>query len=160
VLRQPVEPELPAAIAVMYEPVTVGAGMQRLLQRVQRQVCAERRCHAPAHDPASEDVDDERDVDEPIPRRDIGEIGYPKRVGTRRRERALDEICRASRAVVPYGRDGERSTAGHAPQAHGPHEPLDRAARGHDPFPAELAPHLLGPVDAEVLVPDALDRHP
>ena len=53
-------------------------------QRVERQVGAQRGGDAPANDPADR-VEDESDVDEADPGRDVGDVGYPSGVGCRRR---------------------------------------------------------------------------
>lgn len=65
---------LHAAVTVMHEPVRADrlAGVQRLLERVEHEVRAGRGRRSPAHDPAREHVDDEGDVDEALPGRDVG----------------------------------------------------------------------------------------
>jgi hypothetical protein len=69
-----------AAIAVMDEAGAIGPRVERLLERIESQVRAQRGIHAPADDPSREDVDDERDVDEAPPCRDIGQVRDPELV--------------------------------------------------------------------------------
>jgi hypothetical protein len=66
---------LRAAITVVNQiadPVAA-AGVDRLLERIEHEIGAQRRRHASADNAAGKDVDDERDVDEAAPRRDIRE---------------------------------------------------------------------------------------
>src|SRR5512132_2542946 len=61
----------------------------------------------PADDPAGIGIDDEGDVDEAGPGRDIGEVGEPKDVRPWRLELAVDVIQRAwRRLVADRGLDG------------------------------------------------------
>ena len=48
-----------------------------LLKRIEDEVRAERSRHAPADNASREHVDDEGDVDEAPPRRDVGEVRDP-----------------------------------------------------------------------------------
>src|SRR5690606_31605980 len=77
---------LTASVAVVYEPAAMDRPpiVQGLLQRIEHEarVCRARR--SPADDPASIGVDDEGDVDEAGPGRNIGEVGEPKRVRPQR----------------------------------------------------------------------------
>jgi hypothetical protein len=52
--------------------------VERLLERVERQITAQRTRHPPANDPAGEHVDHERDVREAPPRRHVRQIGDPQ----------------------------------------------------------------------------------
>lgn len=54
----------------------------------------QRRGDSPADDPACEDVDDERDVDKPTPRRDVGEVRDPELIRARRREVPIHQVAR------------------------------------------------------------------
>src|SRR5262245_18652731 len=73
VLRRPVELALPPAVAVMDERLRTGARaiVERWFQRIKGQLASQRTRHTPAHDPAGEDVDHERDVREAPPRRHV-----------------------------------------------------------------------------------------
>ena len=55
--------------------------VQRLLQGVQDEAGMGRAAGAPADDPPGVGVDDEGDIDEPGPGRDIGEVRQPQPVG-------------------------------------------------------------------------------
>ena len=80
VLRRPVEPELRAAVRVMDEPLDAVelAIVERLFERIEREITAQRARHAPPDEAAGKDIDDERDVGEATPRRDVREIGDPQ----------------------------------------------------------------------------------
>ena len=86
VLRRPVELGLHAPIAVMHQRLRRddGAIVERLLQRIEGQVAAQRGRRPPADDPPREHVDDERHVHEPAPRGDVRQIGDPQLVRPRR----------------------------------------------------------------------------
>ena len=70
------------------------AVVDRLLERVQDEVGAQRRRDPPADDPPGEDVDDERDVDEATPGGDVGKVGDPELIRPGRGEAPLDQIGR------------------------------------------------------------------
>jgi hypothetical protein len=125
--------------------------MQRLLQRVQHEAGVRRAGDAPADDAPGKGVDDEGDIDEAGPGRDVGEVGYPQGVWARRRELPINAIERAwGRRIADCGTD---RLAPHDPlQAHRPHQARHGAAGDRDPFPAELSPHLADAIDAEVLL--------
>lgn len=53
------------------------AFMDRLLEGIEDEPRMRRSADAPADDPAGIGVDDEGDVNEPFPGRDIGEIRHP-----------------------------------------------------------------------------------
>ena len=54
--------------------------MQSLLQGVEHEARMRRSRHAPANDAPRVGIDDEGDVDEARPGRDIGEVGEPQRI--------------------------------------------------------------------------------
>ena len=70
---------LHTAIAVVDEAAAANRPslMQRLLQRIQHEAGVSRAGDAPADNAPREGVDDEGDVDEAGPGRDVGEVGYP-----------------------------------------------------------------------------------
>ena len=88
---------LAAAIAVMHQVAdgVVAAVVDRLLERIEHEVGPQRRRDAPADDAAREDVDDERDVDEAAPRRDVREVRDPELIRPRRGEVPVDQVGRA-----------------------------------------------------------------
>ena len=101
-------------------------------------------------------VDDEGDVDEALPGRDVGEVRQPERVRARRVELPVHPVERAGDGRVADG-GADLAAAHDALQAHLPHQPGDRAARDLLSLPPELPPHLAHAVDAEVRVEHAPD---
>ena len=69
--------------------------VQRLFQGIQDEASVRRPAGAPAYDPSSEGIDDEGEVHEPRPGRDIGEVRHPKPIRRWREELAIDVIARA-----------------------------------------------------------------
>ena len=69
------------------------AGVQGLLERVERQVGAKRVRHPPAHDAPGKGVDDKRDVNEPHPSRDVRQIREPQGVRARDLEHPVDPVA-------------------------------------------------------------------
>ena len=136
----------------------VGAGAAPVehghLERVDRQVGAQRARGLPADDHAGEHVDDERDVHPAGVGLDVGQVGDPQPVRGRRPELALDEIGGPVEAVVALGGAHAHPATPAALQAHVGHQPLDGAASHPDVvFVVEVMPHLVGAVDGEVLPP-------
>ena len=74
--------------------------VQGLLERVERQVGAKRVRHPPAHDAPGIGVDDERDVNEPRPSRDVREVREPQGVRARGPEHPVDAVRRSPREFV------------------------------------------------------------
>ena len=110
----------------------------------------------PAHDPAGIGVDDEGDVDEAGPGRDIGEVGEPQHVRPWRLELAVDVIQRTWRGLVAdRGLDG--FAADDPLQTHVPHQSRHCATGNIEAFALELSPDLAHAVDPEVLLEDAPD---
>ena len=70
---------LHTAITVVNEAAAPdgSALVQGLLQRVQHEAGVRRAGDTPADDPPGKGVDDEGDIDEARPRRDVGEVGHP-----------------------------------------------------------------------------------
>src|SRR5689334_19810952 len=64
------------------------------LQRVQHKASVSRAGYTPADDAPCEGVDDESDIDKTGPRRDVGKVGHPQGVRTRRFELPIDAIER------------------------------------------------------------------
>src|SRR5271168_1357722 len=82
VLRRPLESALGAAVAMVDEATAVGwpSGVERLFQSVQDKLGMGRSAGPPADDPPDVGVDDEGDVDEAGPGRDIRKIRQPQTV--------------------------------------------------------------------------------
>ena len=76
--------------------VTFGlAGIEGLLQGIEHEIGPHRAADQPADNAAGEDVDDESDIDEPPPGRNVGEIGDPQLVWPIHFELPIDAIQRA-----------------------------------------------------------------
>ncbi|GAB5378315.1 MAG: hypothetical protein AcusKO_47770 [Acuticoccus sp.] len=130
--------------------------MQRLLQSVQHEAGMSGPAHPPADDAAGIGVDDEGDVDEARPGRDIGEIREPQPVRCRDMEDPVHMVERAWCRLVLNGR-ADRPAADHALQTHALHQPQGGAAGNVEPLPHQLSPDLARSIDREVLGEDALD---
>ena len=88
--------------------------VERLLQSIQDKAGVSGARHPPAHDAASEGVEDEGHIDEALPRRDIGEIRDPQGIRTRCLELPIYPVGRLSRlragtAAAARGHGGARS---------------------------------------------------
>ena len=146
---------LHAPVRVMNQPVrrTVGRGRSepRSLAPMRRgRGRRPRPGGLPADDHPRVDVGDERDVDEPCPGADVGQVGDPKQVRGAGAEAAIDEIPRTFGLVSRYGRE-LRFPAHDATQTEVPHRSGDGAARNLDAFAVELRPDLVDAVDTEVV---------
>ena len=134
------------------------ARMQGLLQRIEHEVGVHRTTDPPADDAPGEHVDHEGHVQPALPGRDVGEVRDPELVGSIGLELAVDPIP-GSRLRGRDGRAYGLATAG-AAQPLAAHQPLHGAAGHRHAFALQLAPDLVGAVDLQVGVPDALDvRH-
>ena len=79
--------------------------------------------HRPANDQPREQVLDVREVQKPLPRRDVGDIGRPGLIGAVRAKVALEEIGGDPHARQPDG--GAPALARHNPGDTGvAHQPL------------------------------------
>src|SRR4051794_9564464 len=74
--------------------------VQGLLQRVQHEAGVSRAGDTPADNTPRKDVDDKGDIDETGPRRDVGKVGHPQGVRTRRFELPIDAIERTRGAAL------------------------------------------------------------
>jgi len=80
----------------MDEPATLDGPpvMKRLLEGIENEAGMRRPARPPANDTPGKGVDDEGDIDEAGPGRDIGEVGDPQHVRRRGMELAVDMIKR------------------------------------------------------------------
>ena len=132
------------------------ASVNRLLQRVEHEVRAHGGRHPPAHNASCKHVDDERDVDEAAPGRDIREVGDPELIRTGGHELAVDEVHGAA-ARTGVGR-GDPGPAPDGPgEAHRAHQARHGTTRHADAVPPQLLPDFPGAVDLLVLVIDPLN---
>src|SRR5437870_5426428 len=159
VLRRPVELKLHAPIAVMHQRLRLddGAIVERLLQRIESQVAAQRGRRPPANDPTREHVDDERTVHEPAPRGDVRQIGDPQLVRPHGLELPRHQIRRSRRRGIRDRRHCELPPAHRACEAQAPHQARHRTAGDGLPFALELLPDFADAVDLAVLLPHATD---
>ena len=121
------------------------------VQRLQRQdVSSQRGGDVPAHDPPRVDVGHERDVGEPRPRRDIGDVSDPQAPGCVGGEPALDQIGRQRRLRVPPGGE-DPFGASDAANTGQTHESCGLVAADLPALTLHQRVHLAAPVDAVVL---------
>src|SRR4051794_32270272 len=160
-LRRPLESALPAAITVVDEAAAADgpARVQGLLQRVQHKAGVRRAGGTPADNTPREDVDDKGDIDKTGPCRDVGKIGHPQGVRTRRFELPIDAIERTrGRRIADRG---PHLLAPHnALQAHPAHQARHGAAGHRNPFSEKLPPDLADAIDLEVLLVHPLNFGP
>jgi hypothetical protein len=95
---------LAAAIGVVDETAAMRRStiMKGLLERIEDEAGMGRAACPPPDDPPCERVDDERDIHEPRPGGDIGEVRDPEHVGRWCAELPVDVITRARRRAVAY----------------------------------------------------------
>ena len=132
------------------------ASVERLFQGVQDKVCAHRTADTPTDDPASEDVNDKSDINEPLPARDVGEIGDPELIGPFGLEAPIDPIPWARRCRIAEGGSNELATS-HSPQAETTHQPFDGATGHLNAFALQLAPELVSTIHLVAGLPEPLN---
>src|SRR3546814_3034822 len=106
--------------------------MDRLLHSTEHEAGMRRPAHPPAYDIAGIHVDHEGYVDEPSPRRGIGEVRHPPHVRCRRVNLAADPIMRTRRGPGPDPRV-RRLPPDTSLQAHLTHQPYDPPAQNRKP---------------------------
>src|SRR5208282_2318458 len=84
-------------------------------------------CHRPAHHFAAERVKHHRQIQKAGPGRNIGDVGNPQPVRTRRAEITFDQVWRGPRGAIP-GRGGDPLAAAHPINARRLHQPRDPLA--------------------------------
>src|SRR3546814_2526264 len=97
-------------------------------------------------DVAGEGVDHKGHVDKARPGRHIGKVRQPQGVRPRRPKPTVHPVLGARHRAVGNG-GSQLLAANGALEAHGPHQPLDRAAGHVKALAPKLAPHLARPVD-------------
>src|SRR5207248_5625764 len=112
-----------------------------------------------AYDATREDIDDEGHVDPARMGLHRGQVGDPQAVRCRGAELPFDQVRWATTRLIANRGANTVLPANGTMQAKRPHEALDGAAGHAHPFAVELRPDLVGAVHANVLPPDALDRH-
>lgn len=124
--------------------------VQSLLQGIEHKAGMRSPADPSAYDVVGVDVDHERDIKEPGPGRDIGEVRDPQPVGCRCVELAVDVIQRA-RCCLVTGRGAHRLATNHPCQAEITHQPLHRTAGNAVPCTLHLPPDFAHAVNREVL---------
>src|SRR3954470_23209804 len=158
-LRRPRESALTAGVGAMHE-FDVGAtatAREGHPERVENEVGAHVAGELPADDPAREDVDDEAEVDHPLPAADIGEVRDPQPVGSVGAEVAVDAVRRPVVSRVRARRAPRLAAPLGALDALAAHQSLDPVAADRDAVTAQHQPR--SPVAVGVVVGgvDALD---
>ena len=129
---------------------------QRLFQRIEHEVGPHRAADAPADDAPGEDVDHEGHVHETLLCRDVREIADPQLVRPLRLELAVDPAEPAWRLRI--GNRRAYDLAAHNAAQPGLAHQAHHGAAGHvGSLTPQLAPHLVGPVDLQVRLPDSFD---
>jgi hypothetical protein len=130
--------------------------VERLLQGIEDEARVGRPGDPPSDDPPREGVDDEGDVDEALPGRDVGEVRQPEGVRPRRPELPVHPVGRTRGRAVGHRRPD--LPAAHDPaQPHVAHQALHRAAGNRRALAAELPPDLPHAIDPEVGLVHATD---
>jgi hypothetical protein len=130
--------------------------VKRLFKRIENGVRAHQRVDAPANDPPSKRVDNDRGVQPALPPRGVGEVREPKLVWPRSVELAIDQIQRARGADIGDGRANTLASH-HATQTQSPHQSLNGAGSHLDALPDHLVPDLIRAVALLVGLPHTLD---
>jgi len=136
--------------------VTTATAEDGHLEGIEREVGTQRGRDPPAHDAATEGVDDEGRIAEAAWGPDIGEVGHPETVGSVRAEGAMHEVggslalgCRVRGAHLLRARDTAETEL--------VHEAPDLVSADVELLPPQLVPHLAHAIDLEVLGVDPLD---
>ena len=126
------------------------------VERVEDELGAQVPGHRPTHDPAAEGIEHDREVEEALPRREVGDVGDPERVRAGGVEHALDEVRRGRGASVLHRR-ARRTSAMDTLQAVLAHEPGHALARATGAVVPQLGMdprHAIGATTPLMDVPD------
>jgi len=137
------------------------ARVERHVQRAEDELGPEVVGHRPADDPAAAGVQDDRQIEPPLPGRDIRHVRHPQPIWRHRAEGPLDEIGRGQGPPVTDRGPGLASPTGAARQSGQPHEPSDAPTTARQAGRAELGVHAwaaVGPAAGGVDLVDA-PRH-
>src|SRR3712207_4718935 len=138
VLRQPLEPELDPAVAMMNEPPRWVAALEGHDQGVDAESRLEMLRHRPAHDLARGQILDGREVQEALVRWNVRDVGQPHGVGSLGHKGAAEQVRRYREVVAAVRGLGPASLASLGLQTHVTHQPFDPASRMAVPFPAQF----------------------
>lgn len=119
-------PELAALVGVVNR-VAGPALDEREVQRLRDEVGAETSRHRPADDAATPRIEDNGEVQEAGPRRDVRDVRDPEAVRARRHEVSIHEVGRGPRVRIA-ARGARALATAHAGQARRGHQALDALA--------------------------------
>ena len=151
------------SIAVVHEPAFLRGPpiKESLFQSVQDEAGMRRPAQFASRRPGGHRAaDDERDIDEAGPGRDVGEVrGDPcaSTSSAKGRELAINVIEKGHGARLVARRGADRLAADDAFEAHGPHQGGQPCSGPHPALALQLPPHLADPVDPEVRLKHAPD---
>ena len=109
-------------------------------ERVQDQRRLQVRVHRPADEPARVHIQHHRQVQEPRPRRDVGDVSYPQLIRLGRLELALDQINGLRRQRIARGSHHVLAQRG-ALKTRRAHQSCNALARRHGCHARRPAPH-------------------
>ena len=92
----------PIAMVDQPSPLRGPPVMQRLFEGIEHKTGFGRARHPPTDDPPRESIDDESDIDEPLPSGDIGKIAHPQHVRPWHSELPVDLVARTRGSRVAY----------------------------------------------------------
>ena len=140
----------------MHQVAGVGVApvIDGLLERVQREIGAQRGRCPPADNPSREDIDNERHVDKAAPGGDVREIRDPELIRARGREVPLDEIRRSRGVRLRLRRRHPRPAPHRAGEPHHAHQAAHTTARDAEAFTTHLPPHFARAIHLEMFGPD------
>ena len=151
-LRRPVETALGAAIAMVHQPHVLGWSsiVNSLFQGIEHEARMCRGADPPANDLPGIGINDESDIDEPLPGGDIGKVADPEHVRPGHPELPVHLVQRA-RCRSVRDRRLVRLAPDNALNAHTLHQPCHRASGDIEALAAQLPPDLPDAVDPPVL---------
>src|SRR5437899_1057750 len=133
----------------------LAAVVDRLLECVEDEISGQGRRGPPADNPPRKHVDDERDVDEATPGRDVREVRHPQLIRARRTEISTNQILRSIGRRRRLGRRRPRPAADRTREPQLAHQAAHAAPRHAQAFASHLSPDFAGAIHLPILVPDA-----
>jgi hypothetical protein len=148
---------LAAVVGMVNDAVSRSPVPDRHLQRADHQFRPQMIRHGPAHDPATEHIKNDGEVEEPLPpRRHVRDIGDPERIGGCRREQALHQIRgRLGGRIAPRRVEWAPAMTPH--QADAAHEARDALVSTTGPGRHELRMHAWHAIGTTARLVDRAD---
>jgi hypothetical protein len=155
VLRRPVEFALHTPVGVVHELIAdaVTPGVDRHLQRIQRQARPQVISDLPADDLAGKQVRDERGVHKPAGGGHIGDVSDPPAVRCRRGEVPFQQVRWPPQASTGHCGTWLLPRRGCPGDAQRAHQPLHRAPGHLDAFTPQLPPYFPCPIQPAAFPP-------